>query len=319
MSPCKMVSGLLFSNHALNISGGNFNMKKNLIYAVLTVLIWSTMASVVKAILSDIPNMQTLSVSSVFSFLFLLIVNLKSGKIKTLKAYTAKDISVMCSLGFLGLFLYSALYYYGLSVLTAQEACILNYLWPIMLVVFSCILLKEKLTVMKAVAMLCSFFGIVILSLGGGSTPSIGAALGMISCILAAVCYGLFSVLNKKANYDQNVSMMFIWLTTAICAAVFGLCTENWAPIHGAQWLGILWLGVIVDGLAYLLWALALNSSKNTAVIANLAYLTPFLSLIVSAVFLKETLQPKALLALIFIIGGVLLQNYFEFKPKRKV
>ncbi len=293
-------------------------MKKNLIYAVLTVLIWSTMASVVKAILSDIPNMQALSVSSVFSFLFLLIVNLKNGKIRTLKAYTVKDVSVMCGLGFLGLFLYSALYYYGLSVLTAQEACILNYLWPIMLVVFSCILLKEKLTVMKAVAMLCSFFGIVVLSLGGGSAPSTGAVFGMLSCILAAVCYGLFSILNKKANYDQNVSMMFIWLTTAICAAVFGLCTEKWIPIHGSQWLGILWLGVIVDGLAYLLWALALNSSKNTAVIANLAYLTPFLSLIVSAVFLKETLQPKALLALIFIIGGVLLQNYFEFKPTQK-
>lgn len=293
-------------------------MKKNLAYAVLTVLIWSTMASVVKAILSDIPNMQALSVSSVFSFLFLLIVNFKSGKLKTLNLYKKKEIFAMCGLGFLGLFLYSALYYHGLAVLTAQEACILNYLWPIMLVVFSCILLKEKLTVMKAVAMLCSFFGIVILSLGGGSHPSVGVVFGMIACILAAVCYGLFSVLNKKANFDQNISMMFIWLTTAICAAGFGLCTETWIPIQGTQWLGILWLGVIVDGLAYLLWALALNNSKNTAVIANLAYLTPFLSLIISAVFLKETLQPRALIALIFIIGGVLLQNYFEFKQKNR-
>ena len=293
-------------------------MKKNLIYAVLTVLIWSTMASAVKALLSDIPNMQALSVSSIFSFLFLLVVNIKNRKIKTLNVYTAKDILIMCGLGFLGLFLYSAFYYYGLSVLTAQEACILNYLWPIMLVVFSCILLKEKLTVMKAIAMLCSFFGIVILSLGGGSTPSASTLFGMIACILAAVCYGLFSVLNKKADYDQNISMMYIWLTTAVFAAAFGLCTETWIPIRGVQWLGILWLGVIVDGLAYLLWALALNGSKNTAVIANSAYLTPFLSLIVSAVFLKENLQPKALLALVFIIGGVLLQNYFEFKPKKK-
>ena len=283
-------------------------MKKSYIYAVTTVLIWATMATVVKAILSNIPNMQALAVSSYFSFLFLLLVSLKKENRQKAKQYTVKDYTRMSGLGFVGLFLYSAFYYYGLTQLTAQEACILNYLWPIMLVVFSCILLKEKMTPMKGIAMLCSFLGIVILSFGG--TGSAGAALpGMLACIAAAVCYGLFSVLNKKADYDQNIAMMVIWLTTAVCATVLGLLTEDWVPVRGVQWLGILWLGVVVDGLAYLLWALALNGTKNTAVIANLAYLTPFLSLEVSAVFLKEQLQPRAFLALVFIIGGILLQN----------
>ena len=77
-----------------------------------------------------------------------------------------------------------------------------------------------------------------------------------------------------------------------------------------------MWLGVIVDGLAYLLWALALNGTKNTAVIANLAYLTPFLSLLVSAVFLRETLQPRAFAALVLIVGGILLQNLFPRRHK---
>ena len=38
---------------------------------------------------------------------------------------------IMAGLGFVGLFLYSALYYYGLMQLSSQEACIVNYLWPI--------------------------------------------------------------------------------------------------------------------------------------------------------------------------------------------
>ena len=42
---------------------------------------------------------------------------------------------------------------------------------------------------------------------------------------------------------------------------------------------------------------------------AELAYLTPFLSVIVSAVFLHETIQVKAIVALIFIVGGILIQN----------
>ena len=290
-------------------------MKKSYIYAITTVLIWSTMATVVKAILSNIPNMQALAVSSYFSFLFLLLVSLKKENRQKAKQYFVKDYTYMSGLGFLGLFLYSAFYYYGLTQLTAQEACILNYLWPIMLVVFSCILLKEKLTAVKGFAMLCSFGGIVVLSFGGIGTDGM-SALGMLGCIAAAVCYGLFSVLNKKADYDQNIAMAVFWLTTALCATALGLCTEIWVPIRGVQWLGILWLGVIVDGLAYLLWALALNGAKNTAVIANLAYLTPFLSLLVSAVFLKEQLQPRAFLALLLIVGGILLQNVLEIKRK---
>lgn len=287
-------------------------MKKNYLYAIITVFIWSTMAALVKALLFDIPNLEALSVSSWFAFFFLLIVNLKNGNIKKMKQYVLKDYGVMSGLGFLGLFLYSALYYYGLAQLTSQEACILNYLWPMMLVLFSCIILKEKMTVTKGVAMVCSFVGVVILSMGEKSAAGGNVTAGMISCIVAAACYGLFSVLNKKADYDQNIAMMVIWLVVAVCGMILGPVTEKWVPITGAQWLGILWLGVVVDAIAYLLWALALKGTGNTAQIANLAYLTPFLSLIVSAVFLKEKVELRAFAALVFIIGGILLQSLYE-------
>lgn len=72
-----------------------------------------------------------------------------------------------------------------------------------------------------------------------------------------------------------------------------------------------------IDAVAYLLWALALKGAENTAQIANLAYLTPFLSLIVSAVFLKEKIELRAFAALIFIIGGILLQNFYECRQKK--
>ena len=293
-------------------------MKKNYVYALLTIFIWSTMAAIVKLLLFDIPNLQALSISSVFAFLFLLILNIKNGTIKELKKYKAKDYLIMAALGFIGLFLYSALYYYGLIELTSQEACIINYLWPLMLVIFSVLILKEQLTFLKVAAMLCSFTGIVILSMGGSFSSSGNAVLGMISCIVAAACYGLFSVLNKKADYDQNIAMMVNWLVVAVCAAIVGLLTEDWTPIVGVQWLGMIWLGVIIDAVAYLLWALALKGVKNTAKIANLAYLTPFLSLIVSAIVLKEKIELRAIVALIFIIGGILVQSFYELIQQKK-
>ena len=290
-------------------------MKKNYIYALTTVFIWSTMASIVKMMLYDIPNLEALSISSYFAFFFLLLINVKNGAVRQMKNYSMKDYGIMAGLGFIGLFVYSALYYYGLTLLSAQEACILNYLWPIMLVIFSCIILKEKMTAMKGNAMLCSFAGIIILSLGGGSSSGGLSVPGMISCIVAAVCYGLYSVLNKKADYNQNICQMVIWLVVGVSAMILGLMTEDWVPITGNQWFGILWLGVVIDAVAYLFWTLALNDSEDSAKIANLAYLTPFLSVVMSVLLLKEEFQPQALVALIFIIGGIFLQNIFD---KRK-
>lgn len=291
-------------------------MKKNYLYAISTILIWATMAASVKKMLFDIPNLEALSISSFLGFLFLLIWNIKTGMIKEIKSYSMKDYGIISGLGIIGLFLYSALYYYGLAQLSSQEACILNYLWPIMLVIFSCIILKEKMTPVKLLAMLCSFVGIIILSSGGGNLADGNKIMGIISCIVAAACYGLFSVLNKKADYDQRLSMMVIWLVVGVCALVMGLLTETWVPIRGVQWIGMIWLGVVIDAVAYLLWALALKGSENTAVIANMAYLTPFLSLIISAIFLKEKIEARAVIALVFIVGGILLQNLFNRKSE---
>lgn len=110
--------------------------------------------------------------------------------------------------------------------------------------------------------------------------------------------------------------MMVMWLTVAVCATMLGINTETWIPIRGMQWSGLVWLGVVCNAVAYLLWALALKETENTAKLASLAYLTPFLSLIVSAVLLKERVQLQSLVALIFIVGGILLQSFYEHKVK---
>jgi len=284
-------------------------MKKNYIYALVTVVIWATMATVVKVLMGNMPDLQALGIGSLFAFVFLFIMNAATGRLKEMRNCSPKDIAKMAGLGFLGLFLYSYLYYYGIGTLTSQEACILNYLWPIMLMIFSCIILKESITVRKVAAMLSSFVGIVVLTTGSGGTAGEGRIAGIVACIIGAACYGLFSVLNKKEDMDQNLTMMVIWLTTAVCSFAAGLPAGNWIPVRGFQWLGLIWLGVVVNAVAYLLWALSLRGIENTAKIANLAYLTPFLSVMISAVFLKERMHVTAVLALILIVGGILIQS----------
>lgn len=284
-------------------------MKKETILALVTVLIWSTLAPITKVLLRDIPSMEILCLGAVFAFLFLLCSNAIRGKLSELFHTPLRDVARMAGFGFLGLFLYSALYYYGIEQLTSSEACILNYLWPLMIVLFSCLLLKEPLTARKILALLCSFLGIIILSVGDSSGTGHPIA-GILSCIIAAACYGLFSVLNKKADMDQDLTMMVIWFTTALCAGIAGLFGPTWVPIPPTTWVGLLWIGIVVNAVAYLLWALAINGSTVTAGIANLAYLVPLLSMVLSVLFLHEPLRLRAVLALILIVGGILMQSF---------
>lgn len=107
---------------------------------------------------------------------------------RVFRAYDVRGYAAMAGLGFLGIFLYSGLYYHGLSQLTSQEACILNYLWPMMIVLFSALLLGEKITVRTVAALLLSFSGVVVLTLGGEGHTEGDALLGTAACVTAALC-----------------------------------------------------------------------------------------------------------------------------------
>ena len=292
-------------------------MKKQYIYAAVSILVWSTLAAFTKKLLGTMPNFQVLFICAALAFLFMLVINVATGNIKKLRDYRVRDYLYMALLGFIGLFLYKALYNVGLANLTSQQACVINYLWPIMTVIFSCIILRERLTLAKAFAMVCSFVGIAILTGGIGGDLGGEVIFGIVGCFIAAACYGLFSVLNKKSGYDLKISMMLFWLVTAVISLPLGLIFETWVSVEGTSWLGFLWLGIMGDGLAYLTWAMALRGLKNTATVANLAYLTPFLSVIVSMVFLGEPFEYKTLIALVFIVGGILVQSMVAARHRK--
>ena len=276
-------------------------------YAAVTIILWGAMPALTKDLLNALPNFETLALSSLFAFLFLLAVNLRGGSLNV----SAEKIFTAAWLGFLGLFLYSAFFYYGLDRLSSQEACILNYLWPLMIVLFSCPILGEKLTRRKLLAVGMSFIGVVLVMFGGTSADNLSAEkiLGALSCVIAAACYGLFSVLNKKIRLEQKFAMMIIWATTAVCAGVSGFLFETWILPGLSQLVGLIWLGVLIDAVAYLTWALALEKTSNTARTANLAYLVPILAIFISTLIFGEQLSPAVIPALALILGGILINN----------
>lgn len=283
--------------------------KRQIVYAVLTVFLWATMAPAVKLMQDSVPTTEVLFLAGVFSVVFLLGRLIANGKVKEYRTFGAQNYKVVLGLGFLGFFVYEFLYYFGIAQLTASTACILNYLWPVMLVLFSCLILKEPFTTRKVLAMVASFLGVVVLSAGGNDQYGAHPVLGIVGCIVAAVSYGLFSVLNKREDLDQDLCMPIYWGVTMVSGLIAGFVEGGWTMPDLKTWLILAWLGVMANAVGYLIWAIALNDSKNSARIANFAFLVPVLSMLLSALILREQIHWNGIAALVLILGGILYQS----------
>ena len=283
-------------------------MKKEYVYAIISVLLWSTTATVTKLLLGNLDSMQILLLGSLFATIFLFIINCIKEQLKEIKNYRLKDYFKMFIIGILGTFLYNLFLYLGINTLQASQAFIINYLWPIMTVIFACLILKEKITIRKIIAIIISFVGVIIVS-SNGNLLNIekNSIIGTIYCILAAISYGLFSVLNKKQNYNKFTSMMLFYLSSFCISLIYCLCAKKTFIPETNQLFGLLWIGIFTSAIAFTSWALALEKG-DTARISNIAYITPFISLVWTSVILKEKLNIYSVLGLVIIILGIFIQ-----------
>ena len=283
-------------------------MKKAYFYAGVSILLWSTSATVSKLLLGSINSMQILLISSFLAFIFLFIVNAIKGNLKLIKEFKLKDYKQLFIIGLLGTFLYNLFLYLGINHMQASQAFIINYLWPIMTVIFACIILKEPMTFKKVIAIILSFLGVIIVTSNGNLFHiDKSSLLGAFYCVLAAISCGLFSVFNKQNNYNKYVSTMLFYLLSFFISFIYILISKVWFIPQTNQLLGLIWTGVFTSAIGITSWTLAIENG-DTAKISNLAYITPFLSLIWTGLILKETISIYAIVGLILIILGVFIQ-----------
>lgn len=284
-------------------------MKKAYIFAFIATLLWGSTASVIKLLLKDLNSMQILMFASFFASIGLFLIVVYQNKISLIKKYNLRDYFRFAYMGFIGVFLYYFFLYIALYYLKAQEAFIINYLWPIMIVLFAIPILGEKFNFRKIIAIILSFLGVVIIATHGDLQQlSFEKPIGIIFAIIGAVSYGLFSVLGKKHNDDKTVSMMFYYIFTFIYS-IISITLFSFIPsVSGIQIIGLLWTGFFTSGGAFLLWFLALKNGDTTK-ISNIAFITPFISLIYIYFLLDEKISIYSIIGLLFIIFGIFIQN----------
>jgi len=284
-------------------------VNRNYTYAMLAVLLWSTVASAFKLSLKYLNFVQLLFYASAVSTLALLVIVSLSGKWTTFKNHLSKNWEKSLALGLLNPLLYYAVLFKAYSLLPGQEAQALNYTWAIALSLLSVPLLKHKLTAKSLLAILVSFSGALIVATRGNLAElRFADPLGDTLALFSAVIWAIYWIFNTKEKQDDAVKLASNFLMGLPLVAAFALASsELTVPVEGL--FGAAYVGVFEMGVTFVLWSKALSSSESAAKVCNLIYLSPFLSLVFLHAVVGEAILPSTVIGLVLIVAGIAVQS----------
>ena len=212
------------------------------------------------------------------------------------------------ALGIAGLFGYHALYFSALRLAPAAEAGLLNYFWPLLIVLMSALLPGERLkfhhlagTVLGLVGTFVLFAGQEQFALDSEYVPGYAAA------VVAAFVWATYSVLSRRFAAVPSDAVAGFCLVTAVLAAICHVLFETTAwPAGVGQWLAVVALGVAPVGIAFYAWDTGVKRG-DIRVLGAASYAAPVLStlLLVLAGYAKPSIALA--LAAALIAGGGLL------------
>lgn len=293
------------------------NSRKSITYAIAAILLWSTVGTAFKLTLQFLNYAQMLLFSSFVSVVFLGVLIVVQKRTSLLINSTKQQVAHSAFLGFLNPFAYYLILFKAYDLLKAQEAVALNYVWPMMLVLLSVPILKQKIKFVSLVALFLSFTGaLVIASRGKLLSLDFNEPLGVALALSSALFWALFWLLNVRDQRDATIKLFINFVFGCLYTLIYCLITGNLNMPSFAGMTGAAYIGLFEMGVTFVFWLQALKYAESTAKVSNLVYLSPFLSLFFISLFVGETIMLSTLAGLVLIIAGIVLQQVIPSAKK---
>ena len=212
-------------------------------------------------------------------------------------------------LGVGGLFGYHALYFAALQLAPPAEANLVNYLWPLLIVLLSAPLAGENLGWPHLVGALLGLAGVVVLAIGRGLSFTGHYALGYALALGCAFAWSLYSVLSRRLGETPTDAIASFCAAASLLSLVCHLLFEPtvW-PATTVAWLAVLALGLGPAGTAFYLWDHAVKRG-DIRTLGALSYATPILSTALLIVAGRAQPTSALLLAALLVTAGALLAS----------
>jgi probable blue pigment (indigoidine) exporter len=198
----------------------------------------------------------------------------------------------------------------GLALLwlKASEAAVLGISIPVWVAFLAWPILGERLSPVRAVALLTALAGITVLIGGNGIDASLDKLPGIACALAGAVCVGLGTVLTKHFPLAMPPLPLAAWQVGLGCLpiAIIGVAVEHpqLAALSTVGWASMIYMTLIQFCLCYVCWFAALERlPAATASIGTL--LVPVVGVLAAAAMLHEPLGLREVAALVLTLGGV--------------
>jgi len=201
-----------------------------------------------------------------------------------------------------GLFGFHALYFASLAWAPAATANLINYTWPLLIVLLSAPLLGMPLGRRHAAGGLVALGGCALL-LGQGAAFPPGAWLGYAAAAASAVIWATYSVLARRLQTVPSAALAGFCAATAALAGAAHLATEATVLPDALGWAAVLALGLGPVGAAFVLWDHAMKHG-DPQLLGTLAFATPVLSTLLLALAGFGALTGATVAAALLVAAG---------------
>jgi len=284
--------------------------RRALFYALAAVLLWSTVASAFKLTLRYLSPVQLLFWASLFSVCILGLMLTLQGKWRELLWMPPAPLLRLGLPGLLTPWLYYLVLFKAYELLPAQEAQPLNYSWAITLSLLAVPVLGHKLRRKQLAAIALSYFGVLIIATRGDPMSlEFSNGFGVFLALASTLIWASYWLWQTWSKVDPVIALFCNFVFALPFIAITLWLTEGFSLPDQKGLAGALYVGMFEMGLTFLLWLKALQLTSSTARIANLIYLSPFLSLVLIHLVVGEDILLSSYLGLLFIVAGVLLQQ----------
>jgi drug/metabolite transporter (DMT)-like permease len=269
----------------------------------VAILLWCSLA-LLTALTGTVPPLQLTAFSFGLGFALMLVRWLVTG-VGVTGHFRLPAVAWLVGVG--GLFGYHALYFIALRLAPPAEASLVNYLWPLLIVLFSAFLPGERLHWFHVAGAVLGFAGTVLIVSGAGIAFQPAHLPGYAVALACAVTWAVYSVLSRRLAAVPTDAVGAYCLVTALLALVGHLVFEvtHW-PDTPLQWGALVLLGLGPAGSAFFFWDHGMKRGDIRALGAA-SYAAPLVStlLLVAAGLAVATWQ-LGLACLLIAGGGVL-------------
>jgi drug/metabolite transporter (DMT)-like permease len=226
------------------------------------------------------------------------------------EAVNRKDLLYLFFCSFFGVVINQMLFLAGLNLTSPVNSSIIQSTNPIFALVFSAMILREKITLLKGSGLAIGLSGVLLLILQNGA-PDLSSSgfLGNIYILLNTVSWSYYTVIIKRMleKYHPVTVMKWVFLFgmfSTIPAGYGHWSSMDWSSIPLTAWLGICFVVVIATYLGYLLISFGLRRLSPT-IVSIYSYIQPVIAAYLATLLGQDHINLVMVVSALLIFTGV--------------